>query len=447
MMYSIDSLGVKRGWLEEAATVKGKTVEMMIPFSDMPYSERFAKSVAIAGTFVKEDFSDNREIIAEVVAHDVAGSGPFSMLMDSSKNIEEIVVNSPRSNVALYHSRYGYCTTNLRFIGEKDLRYTVNKLIAGANRELNSANPVVDTHIDNGSRIHAQTYPCTASGCTVSVRLKNGWRFDVRRLIKCGSASPETFAYIWMALDSDQNMIISGAPASGKTTILLAMCAMIPRYRRIITIEEDMAELELHPGFMNVVPLKGSILSGKVSVKDQIINALHLRPDRILVGEVRGDETKEVFFGSNLGVPFMTTMHSSSDGMGVIGRLQAKPMSVEPALMQMLDLSLFMRQGEKSRRIVDSITEYHWLSRTETSIDNDLGEMKLLPVVSDGVLNNRALQKSKVIARFAASRIVTRDAAIKELGKRAAFLKEVAAKPESESIINCFDGYGGAGGS
>lgn len=119
-VYSLNATGAGRGWMEHAALVKMETIEKMLQFPETTYEKRFEDAKEIAQELVCESHSGDREIISWAVAHDVAGHGPLSMLIDNRNNIEEIVVNSPNSNIAIYHSNYGYCTTNMKFLGERE---------------------------------------------------------------------------------------------------------------------------------------------------------------------------------------------------------------------------------------------------------------------------------------------------------------------------------------
>jgi Flp pilus assembly CpaF family ATPase len=347
------------------------------------------------------------------------------MLLEDRANIEEIVVNSPNTNICVYHSMHGFCTTNLRFNSERDFRYMINKTIKSTERELSSTAPIIDAQLDDGSRVHAQLKPYALNGAAASIRLNGGKSMDVKRLMELSTASPELLAYLWLAIETNHNMVVTGAPASGKTSLLLALNAFVPRYQRVITIEEDVNELKFYSNFTNSVSLQGSTIGGKASTRDQVINALHLRPDRLIVGEIRGKEACELLSGSNFGVPFMTTMHSSGNGQAVIGRLQSKPMSVEPDIISMLDVSVFMRQCGLMARRIDSVMEYKWLCRDEVGVEDlDTGsQMNILEVGKDGALEEGALERSKVLRSYSDTHAFTMARSKKELRNRASFLK------------------------
>ncbi|HUY70390.1 MAG TPA: type II/IV secretion system ATPase subunit [Candidatus Baltobacteraceae bacterium] len=445
LMYSISAFRLCVSDLRALRRCKRQMVEVLRTQQPQHYSkEAIMSASALALSMLQGiETKEGKELLAYILAHETVGYGPISMLIDNHAEIEEIVINSTDANIGIYHATYGYCTTNLRFSGEREFRYVVNKLIACAERELNTANPVIDAQLVDGSRIHAQLKPYSLNGPIASIRLNGGKRMDIRKLMQLKTVSPELLAYLWMAIDANLNIVVSGAPASGKTSLLMALHALVPRTQRVIAIEEDVNELK-YGSFMNVVSLQGSSLLGRVSLRDQIINSLHLRPDRLIVGEIRGGETKEVLSGSNLGIPFMTTMHSSGSGQPLIDRLRSRPMSVEEQLISMLDVSVFMKQRDIKSRVAEQITEYLWLSRAEIKVEEAtaLGrEYRLTEIAKNGSLDLSLLHGSKVVFAYASARMVTHGIALKELKKRATFLKallESDAKTDVDDYIGKF---------
>jgi Flp pilus assembly CpaF family ATPase len=426
-VYSISALNINSGDMRIANRLKTPLVDMLVSGNEpIPYSkDSVEKAQNLALGLLGSSGANDKELLAYMLAHDTVGYGPISMLLEDRGNIEEIVVNSPKSNICVYHSMHGFCTTNLRFNSERDFRYMINKTIRSTERELNSTAPIIDAQLDDGSRVHAQLKPYALNGAAASIRLNGGKSMDVKRLMELSTASPELLAYLWLAIETNHNMVVTGAPASGKTSLLLALNAFVPRYQRVITIEEDVNELKFYSNFINSVSLQGSTIGGKASTRDQVVNALHLRPDRLIVGEIRGKEASELLSGSNFGVPFMTTMHSSGNGQAVIGRLQSKPMSVEPDIISMLDISVFMKQCGLMARRIDSVVEYKWLCRDEVGTEElEKGsQMKILETGKDGALDENALEGSKILSAYSKMHAFTMARAKKELRNRALFLK------------------------
>ena len=241
-------------------------------------------------------------------------------------------------------------------------------------------------------------------------------------MLSCGSLDANILAYLSMAVEARMNMVVAGAPASGKTTLLSIIGSFIPKQSKLVVIEEDINELKFEEPVMNVTSLYGSRF-GNINPSDQVINALRLRPDRIIIGEIRGREARELFSGANLGIPFITTMHSNEENLAIIKRLISNPMAVEARSMSMLDLAIYMRQSGVRSRIVSSINEYRWFSRAETEAGMDIGDgesVEEVKVAKDGIMPPDCIDGSKVIACYAKFAAITGRSASKEFRRRAA---------------------------
>ncbi len=438
-LYSLYALGLDRKAHAEAERVKGRLIESR---SLLGYPKEIGTKEAIQGSIAESRLlvdGDSRDIISYIVGHDTLGYGPISILLEEPKDIEEIVINSPESNIGVYHSRYGYCKTNMRFANEDQFRFIINKLISKTEKELGMNSPIIDAQLDNGSRLHAQLKPYAVNGTMASIRLSGSKSIDLRHLIKNRTTTPETLAYLWMAIESRFNIVFSGAPASGKTTFMLAANSFLPRYERIITIEEDVNELKFYSNFMNVVSLQG--LQNDVQIKDQVVNALHIRPDRLIVGEIRGGEAREVFFGANIGVPFMTTLHSAIDENALIGRLESKPMLVDPALVSMLDIAFFMRQEGITSRRVDRIIEYKWYSRDEIGLRDGLHEYSASAIDPSRFYSLEGMEGSKVMEKFASLHMLKGRDMVREFKKRTVFLKKLGDIDDGVSTPEYISSY------
>ena len=227
--------------------------------------------------------------------------------------------------------------------------------------------------------------------------------------------------FFWHAIEADANIMVVGAPASGKTSLLLAASSFIPAFQRVIVIEEEANELKFGSNFINAVNIQSSSNS-KAVLKDQVVNALHLRPDRLIIGELRGEETKDVFSAGNLGVPFMTTLHSNIDEKSLISRLSSRPMSVEPHTISALDIAIFMKK-EQSRRIIEKVSEYEWVVNNEVGIaDAENRRYKVVNIIENGRLNTGILKKSKIMGRYAMINTISVKDAVEELESKAKYL-------------------------
>ncbi|MGC8478807.1 MAG: type II/IV secretion system ATPase subunit [Candidatus Micrarchaeia archaeon] len=443
-LYSIIAPNLSHSDLALLSRLKAQLVSLLVeeeernPGINLEYARR-----ASLGMVSAYSTSESKQLLAELLAHDTAGYGPFSLLMEDAKNIEEIIVNDPYSRISIYHSSYGYCNTNIQFRGEREFRYMLNKMIERTGKELNSINPVIDAQLPEGSRVHAQISPYSVRGTSASIRLAGNKGLDLVSLIRKGALSAEEAAYLWLAIESGSNIIIAGAPSSGKTTLLSALCTLIGKDHRVITVEEDVNEIKIGEFLPNNVALQGS--SGRHSVKigDQVINALHLRPDMLIVGEVRGEETREVFFGANVGVPFATTMHSNSDSNSLISRLTSKPMSVEIQSLSELDLAVITALNERNERKVEKVIEYKWVAKGELEPgDSNTQGFLALEVFAGGKLSE-SIKDSKILSNYARVSLSNFGTALKEMKRRATFLnKLVSSGVEGAAAIEQLRNFG-----
>ncbi|MGC8662440.1 MAG: ATPase, T2SS/T4P/T4SS family [Candidatus Micrarchaeia archaeon] len=399
--------------------VEGNNIDLFTPTS-----LETARNTAYE--FLKQNLPENRAfLLSHLVANDVVGYGAISLLLEDKKNIEEIEVNSPTAEIIIYNTKYGRCKTNLSYINEIEFRRAINKLLYFAEKELNNNNPIIDAQIGE-MRVHAQIKPYAHAGACTSIRIGGRKEFNMIKLIENGTVSPEVLAYIWLAIDSKANIIISGAPASGKTTLLASLISLVPRYLKVITIEEETNELQPFASY-NIVSLYSS--KKNFTSQQQVVNALRMRPDRIIIGEIRGEEAKEVFSGSNLGIPFITTMHSNEGGLDILKRLMIRPMGVETNALSALDITLYMEQKGLSRRQLGKIFEYKWLSRGEISeeegiIVDDIDKVEIKEVATNGLLNPEKMENSKIFDIFARQKDISKKKVFDEFGKRVAFIND-----------------------
>jgi type IV secretory pathway ATPase VirB11/archaellum biosynthesis ATPase len=422
-----------------AESAKRSVIDMLSESKEDIGIGLLGKAKGIACTeLVKSLGNERASYLSYLVAHDTVGYGPISILMEDKKQLEEIEINAPCAPINVFHVSYGRCRTNLSFDSAESFRHALNRLIYDTDKELGEDTPIIDAQVGD-ARIHAQIKPYALSGAVASIRLIDNKVVGVDYIKRKGTSDFEVLAYLWMAMDACRNIVIAGSPASGKTTMMSALFSFISRAERVVTIEEDINELKVKLDINNAVALYGSRYGRSTSVREQVINALRMRPDRLVVGEVRGEETRELFSGANMGIPFMTTMHSNSGGLDIIKKLIIKPMAVETKSLSMLDLAVYMRHLDLSRRVLSDIYEYKWLSRAETEklgveID-EADSVEILNVVKDSKLDKSLLMQSKVIEAFAKRSDITKKAAVSELVKRAEFLKVVCEGCKSTSEI------------
>ncbi|MDE1851246.1 MAG: CpaF family protein [Candidatus Micrarchaeota archaeon] len=404
------------------AEVKGR---MIAQLSDSdPGKMGIEAAMGMARSMLAEDVSARKELLSYLIAHDTVRFGPFSMLLENKEGIEEVELNSLSDPICIYDADHGRCRTNIHFRDDDSFRNDINRLIASSERELGEKSPVIDVQVA-GSRIHAQTWPYATGGALASIRLANRKGVGFEQMLGANALSLESLVYLWMALDSRANIVIAGAPASGKTTLLRNMLSLIPAYVKTVTIEEDVGEIGLD-GYPNHIAALYGARHGSVTPKDQVINALRIRPDRIVVGEIRGEETGNMFMGANIGIPFITTMHSNDDANAIVRRLMLKPMAVDLQAIAMLDVCLYMKQsGINDRRLTD-IYEYRWLSRAETESGTEIEKSDLVAITKvceNGMFNMEKLESSKIIEIFGKRNDMYAKQPHREFMKRLKFLE------------------------
>jgi type IV secretory pathway ATPase VirB11/archaellum biosynthesis ATPase len=382
--------------------------------------------------------------VSELIAHDIVGYGPISILMEDKSNIEEIEVNSPESTIDIYHAVYGRCHTNLKFKGYAEFIMTINRFAYACDKELNSINPILDAQLGD-ARLHAQMKPYAVNGASATIRIGGSKEVNLSRLYRSGTADSDMLAYLWLAMDSRMNIIIAGAPASGKTTLLNSILAFTQRTKRIITIEEDVNEFRFNSNVINIVPLYGSRL-GKISTRSQVINAMRMRPEILVIGEIRDNETNELFSAAGIGVQFLTTMHSNDADMAILKKLTLKPMEVDSRALSMLDICVFMSQNIEGKRHIEKISEYAWLSRAESEPNQNVMEsgdsVEIQNVINDGKFDKKLFMLSKVISKYSDLFGLTKQNALKEFERRSSFLsKQLSTESSTLDIINAIYNY------
>ncbi len=253
-----------------------------------------------------ETESLNQELFDEVT-----GLGPLEPLLKDD-SINDILVNSAEQ---IFVERAGKLElTNVRFRNEKHLLRVIDKIVSAVGRRVDESNPYVDARLADGSRFNAMVPPCAVDGSLVSIRKFKKDKLSIDELIDFGAFNEDMATYLQAAVATRLNVIVSGGTGSGKTTTLNALSGFIDDHERIVTIE-DTAELQLqqvHVGRMESRPpnVEGK---GEVTQRDLLRNALRMRPDRIIVGETRGDEVIDMLQAMNTGHDgSMTTIHANS---------------------------------------------------------------------------------------------------------------------------------------
>lgn len=253
------------------------------------------------------------------------------------------------------------------FDSEEKLGTIIQQIVAGCNRVVNEASPIVDARLENGSRVNVVLKPIALNGPIVTIRRFPEKPMDMKRLIECGALKESHSAFLEKLVRAGYNIVISGGTGSGKTTFLNALSAFIPKTERVITIE-DSAELQI-TGIENLVRLetRNANVEGcmPVTIRDLIRTALRMRPDRIIVGEVRGAEAVDLLQAMNTGHDGSLSTGHSNSAQDMLSRLETMVlMGMDlpiPAIRQQIasavDILIHLgRLRDKSRKVLE-ITE------------------------------------------------------------------------------------------
>ena len=263
---------------------------------------------------------EDRTTLTQELYDEVKGLGPLETLLKDD-TINDILVNGPHQ---IFVERDGKLEmSDVTFKDEKHLLRIIDKIVSAVGRRVDESNPYVDARLADGSRFNAMVPPIAVDGSLVSIRKFKKDKLGIDDLVRFGAFSEEMAAYLQAAVATRLNIVVSGGTGSGKTTTLNALSSFIDNAERILTIE-DTAELQLqqvHVGRMETRPpnVEGK---GEVTARNCIKNALRMRPDRIIVGETRGEEVIDMLQAMNTGHDgSMTTIHANN-ARDAISRLE-----------------------------------------------------------------------------------------------------------------------------
>ena len=249
--------------------------------------------------------SSRVRVVSELAVRDMLGYGPLDPLLADDK-LEDILVIGTGKPVYVYHRRYGMCSTNVIFEDEESIKYLIEKMARVVGRRIDQQVPLLDARLPDGSRVNATIPPVSLGGPTISIRKFRSDPLTVVDLLNFGTLNLEVASFLWAVTDGfgvkPANILISGGTGSGKTTTLNTLVNFVPERERIISIE-DTAELQLpHRHWVRLETRPPNIEGrGEITMDDLVKNALRMRPDRLIVGEVRGPEALTMFTAMNTG--------------------------------------------------------------------------------------------------------------------------------------------------
>lgn len=332
------------------------------------------------GELVSMNFQD-KLTVRNAVFEAIRGLGILGIIIADS-DITEVMINGYQD---IFIEKNGQLSKyNGQFESAKELEIIINKFVSQAGRSVDESDPIVDTRLPDGSRVNVVLAPIALNGPIVTIRRFPKEAMTVRKLIAYGSLTPEVADVLKTLVECKYNILISGGTGSGKTTFLNALSNFIPKDERIITIE-DSAELQIR-GIENLVRLEtrnaGASGTGAITIRDLIKSALRMRPERIVVGEVRGAEALDMLQAMNTGHDgSLSTGHANST-YDMLSRLEtmvlqgAEGLPLEAIRQQIasaVDIIIQLsRMRDKSRKTVEIVEVLGY--------DSTTGQIKLNPI-------------------------------------------------------------------
>ncbi|MCA9225898.1 MAG: CpaF family protein [Planctomycetales bacterium] len=357
---------------------------------------------ALAGQDLALNDIERRQMVDDLL-EETLGVGPLAPLL-ADPAVTDVLVNGPQR---VFIERFGRLEkTDVRFRDSEHLVRIIQRIAARVGRRIDEGSPMVDARLPDGSRVNATLPPVTIDGPTLSIRRFGRRRLRRDDLMELGMFSPAMHELMEWVVRGRKNILISGGTGSGKSTFLGAIAEAIPNHERIVTIE-DAAELILdqeHVVRMETRPPNVEGL-GRIAARDLVINALRMRPDRIIVGEVRGGEALDMLQAMNTGHDgSLTTIHANSprdalsrlETMVLMAGLDLPSRAIREQIVSAIQLVVHIRRCEDGVRRVQSLAEI-------TGMEGDTPQLQEV-----FVFRSRGRQGKRLAGEFVATGIVPR---------------------------------------
>ncbi len=308
----------------------------------------------------------DRVRVAQEVADDILGHGPLEPYL-RDPDVSEIMVNG---HDQIYVERDGLLyPVEAAFADESHLRRTIDKIVARVGRRVDESSPMVDARLPDGSRVNAVVPPVALDGSLLTIRKFAVEPLTVGHLIHFGTMTPQVADLLRVCVEGRLNIVIGGGTGSGKTTTLNVLSAFVPEDERIVTIE-DAAELQLRQEHVLRLESRPPNLEkrGEITIRDLVRNALRMRPDRIIIGEVRDEATLDMLQAMNTGHDgSITTIHSNSprdslsrmETMVMMANVELTQRAIRDQMASAIDLILHQARLKDGSRRITHITEVH----------------------------------------------------------------------------------------
>jgi len=324
--------------------VQLSTSEFIDPKAYNNVKKRFMeKAMDILNEVLPESNEKDKKILVGILIHEMIGLGDIEILLNDNY-LEEIVINNCEEPVWVYHKKFGWLKTTITYKSEEAIYNNMAAIGRKVGRQITNIHPLMDAHLSTGDRVNATLFPISTKGNTITIRRFSRSPWTIINLIdpKVKTLSAEIAAILWLAIQFELNILVVGGTASGKTSILNALIPFMPPNQRILSIE-DTREIQL-PKYLHWIPFSAREPNpegqGGVSMLDLLANSLRMRPDRIIVGEIRRAKEAEVMFEAiRTGHSAYATFHSDTAEQAY-KRLTNPPIALPEPLISALHLML-----------------------------------------------------------------------------------------------------------
>ena len=359
-----------------------------------------------------------RSRLLKEIYNDVMGLGPLESLLNDSE-VSEIMVNGP---FKVYVERKGKLElSNVVFKDNAHVMNIINRIVSSVGRRIDESSPMVDARLSDGSRFNAIIPPLSLVGPSMTIRKFSKKPFSANDLIRFGSISPKMVAFLEACVKGKMNIIVSGGTGSGKTTLLNVLSSCIPNNERIVTIE-DAAELQMMQDHVVTLESRPPNLegSGQISIRDLVRNSLRMRPDRIIVGEVRSGETLDMLQAMNTGHDgSLTTAHANSprelmsrlETMVLMSGMELPVRAIREQIHSALDIVVHQSRLRDGTRKVVNITEVVGMEGDTITLQ-DLFTYRIEGVDSNGKIKGSYIStgiRPNFLEKISTSGILVRD--------------------------------------
>ena len=395
---------------------------------DLSVLEAFKEKIYNTGLeILKHELPTSKEPVIRylnsTLIHEMLGLGKFELML-ADPNLEDITINSSSDQVWTYHKKYGWLKTNVKVEKETQIINLASSIGRQVGRQISILTPLMDAHLLTGDRVNATLFPISTKGNTISIRKFRRQPLTITDLIENKTINLEVAAFLWFALQYEMNIIISGGTASGKTSLLNVLMSFIQPNHRVISIE-DTRELYL-PNFLHWVPLNTREPNpegkGEITMLDLLVNSLRMRPDRIVVGEIRRAREAEVLFEAmHTGHSVYATLHADT-AQETYRRLINPPINVPEVMLESLHLIVStFRDRRTGRRRIFEISEiligedhintiYRWqptqdIITQQAKSKRVLEELKLFTGATSSEISKDLNEKVKVLDWFVKNKV------------------------------------------